>query len=123
MTEQRRPFRTLGSHEVRGIDVDSDTRCHHYNEDHDVVAIALPCCETFFSCVRCHDTVVDHDRTRWPADRFDEHAVLCGVCEETISIDQYLGATVCPNCEHAFNPGCANHYHLYFEVAKGAQER
>jgi uncharacterized CHY-type Zn-finger protein len=24
--------------------------------------------------------------------------------------------SICPRCAGAFNPGCANHYHLYFEV-------
>lgn len=116
MTSKRRAHRRIGGHEVRGVAVDSETRCHHYDESHDVIAIALPCCSTFFPCFRCHDAVEEHDHERWPADRFDEHAVLCGACGETLSIESYLGSDRCPHCEHAFNPGCADHYDIYFEM-------
>lgn len=107
--------RTVGGHEVRGLAVDADTRCAHYDDDHDVIAIAFPCCEPFYPCFRCHDAVADHDRERWPADRFDETAVLCGACSELLAIEAYLDADACPQCGHAFNPGCADHYGLYFE--------
>jgi len=43
--------------------------------------------------------------------------VLCGSCGEVLRIEDYLASdSTCPNCSAAFNPGCATHYHLYFEV-------
>jgi uncharacterized CHY-type Zn-finger protein len=33
-------------HAVRGVDVD-ESRCAHYGTERDVVAIRLPCCDTF----------------------------------------------------------------------------
>jgi uncharacterized CHY-type Zn-finger protein len=42
--------------------------------------------------------------------------VYCGNCHTTLSISSYLAcANTCPACGAAFNPGCANHYPLYFE--------
>lgn len=136
--------RTIGEHDVCGLAVDPSTRCRHYDEAHDVVAIALPCCvradreqrlpatdasptapvasrdeptsEVFFPCYRCHDACTAHERKRWPSDRFDEHAVLCGACGGTMAIETYLDVQACPDCGHPFNPGCADHYELYFET-------
>lgn len=116
MTTGRDDHRHVGTHDVRGRAVDPQTRCTHYDDRQDVVAIAFPCCEPFYPCFRCHDAVTDHDRERWPSARFDEHAVLCGACTRTLSIDDYLGVDCCPHCGHAFNPGCADHYDLYFDV-------
>ena len=49
-------------------------------------------------------------------DRFDDAAVLCGVCRTELSVASYLDrADTCPACGAAFNPGCRNHHHLYFE--------
>ena len=39
---------------LRGIEGDDETRCRHYRTERDVVAIALPCCETFYPCTECH---------------------------------------------------------------------
>jgi uncharacterized CHY-type Zn-finger protein len=34
-----------------------------------------------------------------------------------LSIHEYLACgNTCPTCQAAFNPGCANHYPLYFEM-------
>ena len=54
--------------------------------------------------------------TVWPKTEFDTEAILCGNCHNTFSIKSYLSCrNACPICQTAFNPGCANHYHLYFE--------
>ncbi|ERG93347.1 MAG: hypothetical protein J07HQW1_03408 [Haloquadratum walsbyi J07HQW1] len=51
----------------------------------------------------------------WPAERFDDPAVLCGVCRTTLSARAYLNtAAMCPACGAAFNPGCRQHHGLYF---------
>lgn len=100
--------------EVRGA-VDAETRCAHYASERDVVAIKFACCETYYPCFRCHDAVAEHDAERWPADRRDEPAVLCGACGAELAVAEYVGSEACPACDAAFNPGCADHYHLYFE--------
>jgi len=76
---------TPHDHLVVGVAVDDETRCAHYHSDRDVVAIQFPCCETYYPCFRCHERCVDHDAERWPRGRFDEPAVLCGACGETLS--------------------------------------
>jgi len=106
--------RTVGGHRVRGLAVDGETRCAHYDDDHDVVALAFRCCGAFYPCFECHDAVTDHDRERY-AVAADPEAVLCGACGETLSVRAYLDAAdACPRCGHAFNPGCAAHHDRYF---------
>lgn len=101
---------------VRGVDLDPETRCAHYGSPRDVIAIRFPCCGEYFACYECHAALADHDAERWPADARDERAVLCGVCGTELTIEEYLDSDhTCPDCGAAFNPGCATHYHLYFE--------
>lgn len=107
----------VGGHEVRGVGVDPETRCDHYDSERDVVAIRFPCCEVFYPCFRCHEAVADHPAERWPADEFDAPAVLCGACGTALSVRAYLDCEAsCPACGAGFNPGCADHYDRYFEV-------
>jgi len=108
--------------EVRGVDVDDETRCAHYGTDRDVVAIRFPCCDTYYPCHRCHAEVADHDAERWPIDRRGEPAVLCGACGTELPIQEYLGVTACPACETRVNPGCADHYGRYVETTADAGE-
>ncbi|MFP9191719.1 CHY zinc finger protein [Natronosalvus vescus] len=104
---------------VRGVDVDSETRCAHYNSERDVVAFRFDCCDTYYPCHRCHDTVADHRPVPWPRDRFDEPSVLCGVCDRRLTVPEYLeSGNVCPFCDASFNPGCEAHYHYYFEQSE-----
>jgi uncharacterized CHY-type Zn-finger protein len=43
--------------------------------------------------------------------------VLCGACGYELTISEYLKCGFrCPLCESDFNPGCAKHYDLYFEM-------
>jgi uncharacterized CHY-type Zn-finger protein len=103
---------------VHGVSVDSETRCGHYHTDRDVIAIKHACCDRYYPCHKCHDAVTDHEQTLWPSDRFDEPAILCGVCGTELSVSAYLDCgDRCPSCDAAFNPGCRRHYHLYFETA------
>jgi uncharacterized CHY-type Zn-finger protein len=102
---------------LRGIAVDPETRCTHYDGSRDVVALRFGCCEAYYPCHRCHDETADHPAQPWPRDRFDEPAVLCGVCRTALTARAYLASDhVCPACGAAFNPGCAAHRDLYFEA-------
>jgi len=106
---------------LRGQDVDGETRCVHWDDPVDVVALRFACCDTYYPCFACHEATADHDPIRWPRARFDDPAVLCGVCRETITAERYLaGEDTCPHCEAPFNPGCRDHRHLYFEEADGS---
>lgn len=105
----------IHGHEVRGVDVDDETRCAHYGTARDVVAIKFACCETYYPCHQCHAEVADHDAERWPVERRDEPAVLCGACGAELAVQEYMGVDSCPVCEAPFNPACADHYHHYFE--------
>ncbi|MFW5937991.1 MAG: CHY zinc finger protein [Halanaeroarchaeum sp.] len=110
-------MRRIGAVEVRGVELDGETRCAHYDTERDVVAIRFRCCTEFYACIQCHEALADHDPTVWPREAFEEDAVLCGACGTTLSIEAYLAADdACPNCGAAFNPGCAAHHHHYFDV-------
>ena len=101
---------------LRGVGVDGQTRCVHYDGVRDVIALRAGCCDTYHPCHRCHDETEDHPARVWPRSRFDEPAVLCGVCQTTMTVLAYLASGhACPACGAAFNPGCAAHYDLYFE--------
>ncbi|MFO8098182.1 MAG: CHY zinc finger protein [Salinibacter sp.] len=102
---------------LRGVAVDLNTRCAHYDGPHDIIALRGPCCEVYYPCHKCHRAVADHDPARWPRARWDEPAVLCGACGHTISAATYLHTgPACVHCGAAFNPGCAAHHNYYFDV-------
>ncbi len=100
---------------VPGLEVDSQTRCAHYNSPVDVIAIKFACCDTYYPCFECHEAIADHPAKVWSEERFGELAVLCGVCGYQLTVDEYLSCDFkCPRCAAAFNPGCALHHNLYF---------
>ena len=103
---------------LRGVAVDPETRCAHWDDPVDVVALRFVCCEAYYPCDACHDAATDHEAVPWPRDRFDEPAVLCGACGTTLTAREYLVADddACPACGAAFNPGCRKHRARYFEV-------
>jgi len=103
---------------VQGLDLDANTRCRHYRSERDIIAIKMPCCGAYYACIDCHASLAGHPATVWPQSEWQTPAVLCGVCQTELSILEYLGSdNRCPHCHAAFNPGCRNHCHLYFEVA------
>ncbi|HEY2614564.1 MAG TPA: CHY zinc finger protein [Chthoniobacterales bacterium] len=102
--------------EVNGAQVDDETRCAHYDEARDIIAIKFKCCGNWFCCRECHDELARHEAIVWPKEEFDAPAVLCGACGRQFTIREYFDCdSACPNCRRQFNPGCANHRHLYFE--------
>ncbi|QLH76696.1 hypothetical protein HZS55_04980 [Halosimplex rubrum] len=116
-----RPPETDGRFSVplRGVDVDPETRCVHYDDAVDVVALRFPCCDRYYPCFRCHDAVTDHDPERVPRAAFGEPGVLCGVCGTALSVREYLDCDdTCPECGASFNPGCRRHRDRYFAVGE-----
>lgn len=105
---------------VRGVEMDRQTRCAHYHQLIDVIALKHWCCGTYYPCHLCHGELAGHPAVPWPAARFDEPAVLCGVCRTQLSPAEYLQSTSCPSCQALFNPGCKAHAALYFEMEAGS---
>lgn len=100
--------------ELGGRLVDDQSRCAHYATPLDVVAIRFACCAPYWGCHLCHAECADHPAVAWPADDRGAHAVVCGVCRGTLSVDDYVVADGCPRCGAPFNPACRLHHHLYF---------
>ncbi|MBA2378916.1 MAG: hypothetical protein H0V76_05015 [Blastocatellia bacterium] len=102
---------------VFGVDVDRETRCAHWHGPTDVIALKFKCCGRWYPCYECHTDVAGHPATQWPVSERSTEAILCGSCGTKLTIDEYFAASsICPKCNHAFNPGCAKHYDLYFEM-------
>jgi uncharacterized CHY-type Zn-finger protein len=102
--------------EVRGIHLDAQTRCEHWHGPTDIIAIKMKCCGIYYACKDCHAALADHPIEVWAETRWNEKAVLCGACGAELTIHQYMQSGYsCPTCREPFNPGCRNHYHLYFE--------
>ena len=113
----RRMQRCVHGIAVHGVGVDAQTRCAHYHSPVDVIALRFPCCDAWYPCIECHEETADHAPTVWPITERETRAVLCGVCGTRLTISAYLACeSRCPRCQTAFNPGCATHHHLYFEV-------
>lgn len=103
--------------EVFGRNTDSQTRCAHYHSEIDVIAIKFKCCGHWFPCSECHAELSDHAAEVWKIDERCTAAVLCGSCGHRLTITEYFECgSECPQCRQKFNPGCARHYHLYFEI-------
>src|SRR5262249_7445019 len=94
----------------------SATRCAHYHGERDIVAIKFKCCGYWFACLQCHSELAGHAAEVWAQEEAGEQAVMCGNGGTQLIIREYLRASACPHCEHRFNPGCATHHHLYFEM-------
>lgn len=108
--------RLIGGVKVLGA-TDDETRCAHYHSPRDIIAIKFKCCERWFSCYECHAEIADHKAQTWTIDERDTPAILCGACGHQLSINEYFACnSVCPQCQGLFNPNCALHYDLYFEM-------
>lgn len=103
--------------DVKGKITDDQTRCVHYHSSLDIIAIKFKCCNQYYPCYYCHKEAAGHNATVWPATEFDTKAILCGVCKNEMSINEYKNSNYqCPFCISHFNPKCVNHDHLYFET-------
>ena len=103
--------------DVVGVDVDDHTRCGHYHGPLDIIALRFRCCGDWYPCIDCHRELSGHAAEVWPVSERDAVAVLCGACGHRLTVGEYLGCeSTCPACRAAFNPGCALHHDLYFEM-------
>jgi uncharacterized CHY-type Zn-finger protein len=103
--------------EVRGVNLDPQTRCEHYHGPTDIVAIKMKCCGVYYACKDCHAVLADHAIEIWPEAEWGKEAILCGACGTELAIHQYLKSeSRCPSCRERFNPGCRKHHHFYFAV-------
>jgi len=102
---------------IKGKTIDEQSRCAHYHSALDIIAIKMKCCNEFYSCIHCHEEEAGHSAEVWSKKEFSIKAILCGVCKNELTIKQYLESNYeCPFCKAAFNPGCSNHNHFYFET-------
>jgi uncharacterized CHY-type Zn-finger protein len=103
--------------QVYGKPVDEQTRCVHYRTRKDVIAVKFRCCARYYPCFLCHEECADHPAMVWPANQWQERAILCGVCRTELTIADYRASKRCPSCAAEFNEACSNHAHLYFAVS------
>jgi uncharacterized CHY-type Zn-finger protein len=102
---------------VRGVGVNEQIQCAHYNSERDIVAVRFKCCDAFYACIHCHEELADHPPVVWSKSERGNNAIFCGSCRNMLSISQYLSCqSRCPLCGAAFNSGCADHHHFYFEL-------
>jgi uncharacterized CHY-type Zn-finger protein len=76
--------------EVRGMNLDPQTRCQHYYGTTDIIAIKMKCCGVYYACKECHEILANHPIEVWPQSQWDEKAVLCGSCGAELTIRQYM---------------------------------
>jgi uncharacterized CHY-type Zn-finger protein len=106
----------IGGFAVSGVGIDANSRCEHYHSELDIVALRFPCCDRYYACFECHQALAGHEAGRWPLGEFGQKAILCGACGIELTIAEYLEVdSKCPVCGALFNPGCKNHFDLYFE--------
>ena len=102
---------------IKGKLVDDQTRCIHYHSELDIIAIKFKCCGEYYPCYECHAEMAGHPSQVWTKEERNEKAVLCGVCQAELTIQEYFDSdNTCPHCKSSFNPNCSRHYHLYFEI-------
>ncbi|WP_144312353.1 CHY zinc finger protein [Terriglobus saanensis] len=102
---------------VIGIELDPQTRCIHYRSRLDIISIKMKCCGLYYACKDCHAALADHPAQVWPCSEWAQKNVLCGACGAELTTQEYLDSdNQCSACNAAFNPGCHNHYHFYFEA-------
>lgn len=103
---------------VNGLEIGDHPGCAHWHSPLDIVALKFKCCGDYYACYECHRAVAGHAPVRWPAPDFDtQKAVMCRACKHEMTINTYMAAnSACPACKASFNPNCAKHWVLYFEL-------
>lgn len=105
-----------------GYVVDQFTRCVHYHLELAIVAIKFSCFSHYYPCYKCNEESETHPLERWPRDTLSTgKIILCGQCRSEWLFDHYSKQLWCTACGAEYNPGCAAHYHIYFEVEESAR--
>jgi uncharacterized CHY-type Zn-finger protein len=103
--------------QVLGKVIDNKTRCVHYHQADDIIAIKFKCCGEYYPCHACHDETTNHQSAKWLKNELNEKAILCGACNEELTIVEYFSCgNKCPRCNAPFNSNCKLHYSKYFDV-------
>lgn len=99
---------------INGLLVDNESRCQHYHTVLDIVALKCFQCQKYYACYQCHDSLEDHKFRAYPCQLKEDKVLICGVCRQEMTIEEYQEAVACPNCHSSFNPACSKHYDIYF---------
>ena len=62
--------------EVRGVEVDTQTRCVHWRSAADIVAIKMACCGVYWACKDCHEALAGHAIAVWGRGEWNARAVF-----------------------------------------------
>ncbi|OBA23021.1 hypothetical protein METBIDRAFT_76142 [Metschnikowia bicuspidata var. bicuspidata NRRL YB-4993] len=106
--------------EIYGSIVDDKTRCAHYQLRLDIIALRFRCCDKYYPCYQCHEETSGHEIQRWLRSELDagKPVVCCGECKAELTFSQYSGGGArCVGCGARFNPKCALHYDIYFDLS------
>ena len=102
---------------VKGKVIDDAGRCEHWHSPVDIISIKFYCCDDYYPCYECHESESNHYIQTWPKEKWNRKAVLCGVCDHQMSINEYMNSRdACPNCKAEFNPNCKQHWAKYFDL-------
>jgi uncharacterized CHY-type Zn-finger protein len=109
----------LSRPEVRGVDLDAQTRCAHYRTAARCYRHQDECCGVYYACKECHEALAGHLIKVWPPAEWNQLAVFCGACGYKITINEYMASgNRCLHCRAPFHPGCRKHYRIYFASAE-----
>ena len=84
--------------QVRGVDVDGQTRCGHYHGATDIIAIKMRCCGIYYACKDCHIELAGHAIEVWPVSEWDTAAILCGACAAELVFGSIWSASRVVRC-------------------------
>src|SRR4051794_944124 len=94
----------IDGHTIYGDLVDEHTRCIHYHNETDIIAIKFRCCGRWYPCFECHAEAESHETEPWQETQFEEKAILCGACGHQLSVNEYFACNfACPSCSSPFN--------------------
>src|ERR1700723_2096011 len=95
-----------GLQDVRGVNLDAQTRCEHYRGSTDIIAIKMKCCGEYYACKDCHQSLARHPIEVGPKSECAQTPSPRAPAPTELTINQYMHCdSRCPNCRAPFNPG------------------
>lgn len=101
--------------EVHGCLLDQESRCVHYHSKLDIISLQCYNCKKYYACYSCHDSIENHSFDPYPLSLIYDKPILCGVCYQGLTYQEYQETLSCPSCFSPFNPGCQKHKERYFK--------